>query len=159
MLLNPSPDHSGRRSQGQVLVVFAIFLIVLIGASAITIDYATWLKVRRDYQNMADAAALQGAALLTRPMDNAKRILAREAAWESLQDQLGLGPSIDPSVLRSSDTPSGAPVVDPATGYRMWVSTPPIGLSSETIAKYPGASTGADDRTIFVWVERTVTRS
>jgi hypothetical protein len=150
-----SPSHHpGRRSQGQVLVVFAIFLIVLIGASAITIDYATWLKVRRDYQNMADAAALQGAALLTRPLDNAKRILAREAAWESLQDQLDLGPAIDPSVLRSSDTPSGSPVVDPLTGYRMWVSTPPIGLSSVTSAKYPGASTGADDRTIFVWVER-----
>ncbi len=161
MLVNRPSDRSVRppdrpipRQSGQVLAIFAIFLVVLIGASAITIDYASWLKVRRDYQNVADAAALQGAALLTRPMSQAKRIDAREAAWQSLKDQLGLGLGIVPATLALSDTLSGFPVDDPATGYRMWVSTPPIGVSSVTSGKYPGASRGADDRTIFVWVER-----
>lgn len=161
MLINRSsvrsvdpPEPTVRRQSGQVLAIFAIFLVVLIGASAITIDYASWLKVRRDYQNVADAAALQGAAFLTRPMDSSKRILARQAAWQSLKDQLGLGATIVPATLAGVDTPSGVSVNDPATGYRMWVSTPPIGVSGVTSSKYPGASTGADDRTIFVWVER-----
>lgn len=154
MLVNRPSDHPGPRQSGQVLAIFAIFLIVLIGASAITIDYAAWLKVRRDYQNVADAAALQGAALLTRPIDSSKRIFARQAAWQSLKDQLSLGSSVDPATLALSDTPAGVSVDDPATGYRMWVSTPPIGASAVTSSKYPGASRGAEDRTIFVWVER-----
>lgn len=152
MPVDHSSDRCTNRQSGQILALFAIFLVVLIGASALTIDYATWLKVRRDYQNAADAAALQGAALLTRPIDPTKRELAREAAWTSLKDQLGLGPSLDPAALSASDTPAGKPVTD--AGYRLWVSTPPIGLGGTTAAKYPGDSTGDTDRTIFVWVER-----
>ena len=50
------------RSRGQVIVIFALFLLVLFGAAALTIDYGTWLKARRDYQNVADPAALAGSA-------------------------------------------------------------------------------------------------
>lgn len=157
MLVNHRPDRPVRRQSGQVIALFAIFLVVLIGASAITIDYASWLKVRRDYQNVADAAALQGAAFLNRPIDSPKRVFARRAAWQSLKDQLGLGAGFDAvalDALSASDTPAGTPVEDLATGYRMWVSTPPIGDAGVTSSKYPGASRGATDRTIFVWVER-----
>ena len=80
-----------REPKGQVLVLFALFLVVLIGATAITVDYGTWLKVRRDYQNVADAAALAGGGFLSRPIDNTKRTQARRAAWDSLNSQLGLG--------------------------------------------------------------------
>ena len=79
-----------RHIEGQTLVVFALFLVVLLGATGIAVDYGSWLKVRRDYQNVADAAVLAGSVHLVRPITPAKRIDARKAAWKSIEDQLGL---------------------------------------------------------------------
>jgi hypothetical protein len=148
-----------RGSKGQVLALFAVFLIVLIGATAITVDYGTWLKTRRDYQNVADAAVLAGGGFLSRPVDNTKRGQARHAAWDSLNAQLALGLTAvdiggaDPTDftdggLDSASTPAGAPFI--RGGYRLWVSTPPIGAST----KYPGSFTAAGARYLFAWVEK-----
>jgi Putative Flp pilus-assembly TadE/G-like len=148
----------GKRD-GQVLALFAIFLVVLIGATAVTVDYGTWLKARRDYQNIADAAVLAGGGFLSRPVNATKRGQARHAAWDSLNAQLALGLSdaviggADPTIftdggLDSSNTLAGSPVV--INGYRLWVSTPPIGSAS----RYPGIFTGNDDRYLFAWVEK-----
>ncbi|HZM72768.1 MAG TPA: pilus assembly protein TadG-related protein [Candidatus Polarisedimenticolia bacterium] len=140
-------------SKGQVLALFALFLIVLIGATAVTVDYGTWLKVRRDYQNFADAAALAGGGFLSRPItsnpSDPKRVLARRAAWDSLNAQLGLGLNNGQlNTLQASNTSAGTP--ETFGGYRLWVSTPPIGAST----KYPGVFAGSGDRYVFVWVER-----
>ena len=150
---------SNREPKGQVLALFAVFLIVLIGATAITVDYGTWLKTRRDYQNVADAAVLAGGGFLSRPIDNTKRGQARHAAWESLNAQLGLGLTAvdiggaDPNDftdggLDSSSTLAGTPFT--RNGYRLWVSTPPIDAST----KYPGSFTAAGARYLFAWVEK-----
>lgn len=137
------------RQPGQVLVLFSLFLVVLIGATAITVDFGSWLKVRRDYQNVADAAALAGGGFLSRPIDNAKRVLARRAAWDSFNAQLGLGLTVtDLNTLQASNTLAGTPLS--VGGYRLWVSTPPIGSA----AKYPGVFSGANDRYVFAWVEK-----
>jgi hypothetical protein len=137
------------RQPGQVLVLFALFLVVLIGATAITVDYGSWLKVRRDYQNVADAAALAGGGFLSRPIDATKRTQARRAAWESLNSQLALGlNSAQLTALEGSNTPEASPQV--TAGYRLWVSTPPIG----SLTKYPGLFSGLNDRYVFVWVEK-----
>jgi hypothetical protein len=137
------------REPGQVLVLFALFLVVLIGATAITVDYGSWLKVRRDYQNVADAAALAGGGFLSRPIDATKRTQARRSAWESFNSQLGLGLTTSQlNTLQGSNTPAGSPLT--AGGYRLWVSTPPI----ESAAKYPGVFSGANDRYLFTWVEK-----
>ena len=138
-----STDHR----RGQVLVIFSLFLVVLILTTALAVDYGSWLKFRRDYQNAADAAALAGSSFLTRPIDPGKRTLARQAAWTSLRDQLGLT-SVNPITAGASDTPTATPVV--SNDYRMWVSTPPVATGP---GRYPGARTAPDDRTIFVWVE------
>ena len=145
---NPS---TGQRDGGQVLALFAIFLVVLIGFAALAVDVGSWLKVRRDYQNVADAAALAGAPFLTRPVDTTKRTQARQAAWVTLESQLGITVTGNPW---NADTPASTPVTDTTGQFRMWVSSPPIGAAGATAARYPGASTGATDRTIFVWVER-----
>ena len=138
-----------RGPRGQVLALFALFLVVLIGATAVTVDYGTWLKSRRDYQNVADAAVLAGGGFLSRPIDNTKREFARRAAWDSLNAQLSLGLTNGQlNSLDSSNTPAGAPEV--FNGYRLWVSTPPIGATS----RYPGLFTGASDRYLFAWVEK-----
>ena len=121
------------RQPGQVLVLFSLFLVVLIGATAITVDFGSWLKVRRDYQNVADAAALAGGGFLSRPIDNSKRVLARRAAWDSFNAQLGLGLSAAQlTTLEGANTPAGSPLS--AGGYRLWVSTPPIDTFTNSTA-------------------------
>ena len=127
--------------RGQTIAIFAIFLVVLLGSTALAVDYGTWLKVRRDYQNVADAAALAGSALLTRPIDGTKQAQARTAAWKSVEDQLGI--SLDEATLGGSNgTTTNA-------GWRIWVSTPPVGGPNG----YPGVYTGSN-RVVYVWLER-----
>ncbi len=140
---NTSPD--ARSERGQTLVIFALFLVVLLGSTALAVDYGTWLKVRRDYQNVADAAVLAGSVSLTRPVTDIKEFAARKAAWKSIEDQLGL--SIDEAALAADDTLIGGAVL--ASGYRMWVSTPPLGAAAAYTGNYAG-----NTRVLFAWVEK-----
>jgi len=134
------------RAGGQVLVIFALFLVVLLGAAALTIDYGNWLKARRDYQNYADAAVLAGAGFLTRPLNDPcvgskpKHQCAREAAWASLEKQLGL--TLDEVTLGTLDR-----VDEPVGPYLLTVTSP----ASAAGAKYPGAATG--EGTVFAFVQ------
>ena len=57
------PLALARHQQGQALVLYALFLLVLLGASALAIDYANWLLIDRRLQNVADHASLAGAAM------------------------------------------------------------------------------------------------
>jgi len=50
---------------GQVLVIFALLIVVLLGATAFTVDFGRQLAERRHIQNAADAAALAGCRSLT----------------------------------------------------------------------------------------------
>ena len=83
-------------SRGQVLVLFVLFLLVLLGVSAVGIDYATWLLTDRNLQNTADHAALAGASefqdrTTATNCSGTKCVDARAQAWSSLNDELGLG--------------------------------------------------------------------
>jgi hypothetical protein len=53
-----------RRSRGQVMVMFALFLTVLISFIALSIDVGYLLAERRSVQNAADAAAMAGGRLI-----------------------------------------------------------------------------------------------
>src|SRR5689334_16709151 len=85
-----------RREPGQVLVLFALILVVLLLVSALAVDYGGWLVARRNYQNVADAASLAGAQQLSRPFGatcasgGSKNFCARVAAWDSLKAALNL---------------------------------------------------------------------
>ena len=136
------------RQGGQILILFSLFLVVLIGFAAVAVDLGSYLKVRRDYQNAADAAALAGAPFMLEPTPD--RPNARQAAWVSLQSQLGI---TVPGTPWTGDTPAAAPVLDTTRTFRMWVSTPPIGEAGVTAAKYPGSRTAPADKSVFVWVE------
>src|SRR4051812_21218552 len=96
------------KQQGQGLVLFALFLVVLLAVTGVAVDYGTWLKSRRDYQNVADAAVLAGGAFLSRPIDATKRDNARRAAWESINKQLSLGlNSTQLTTLQATNTAAG----------------------------------------------------
>ncbi len=129
---------------GQILVLFAIFLVVLIGFAAIAVDLGSYLKVRRDYQNAADAAALAGSPFLVGSTPD--RQTARHAAWDSLMSQLNI---TIPGSPWTTDTAAATPVTDTSGTFSMWVSTPPINAGT----KYPGSSTGSSDKSIFVYVQ------
>lgn len=61
---------------GQSLVMTVVFLVVLVGAVALTIDFGAWYRQQRQAQATADAAALAGAQAL--PMNPSQAIALTE---------------------------------------------------------------------------------
>ncbi|HEU0236387.1 MAG TPA: pilus assembly protein TadG-related protein, partial [Candidatus Limnocylindrales bacterium] len=136
-----------RYERGQVLAIGALFLVVLLGFTALAVDYGTYLLARRQYQNIADAASLAGSVHMTRPITNQDRADARTAAWESLRRQMGLtfAPSGNPP---TGDTGQGAPYQE--NGWSIWVDVPPSAAGSD----YPGSTSISGSTSVFVRVER-----
>jgi hypothetical protein len=129
--------------KGQVLVLFALMLVVLLLVSALAVDYGGWLVARRGYQNYADAAALAGAHQLTRPLTVdvsnpgcvdfvAKNDCAEEAAWESLAEQLDL--TLSASALAAGPATTGVVFGD----YTIWVASPPSAAGSAFLGRVSG---------------------
>lgn len=58
------PGHVGEGEKGQILIVFAIFLVSMLIAMALLFDGAQALVLKRQLQNASDSAALAGANLL-----------------------------------------------------------------------------------------------
>lgn len=133
--------------RGQTIVIFTVFLVVLLASAALAVDYGSLLKVRRDYQNVVDAATLAGSVFLNRPVTAAKQVDAREAAWKSLEDQLGL--TLDEATLAAADRAAASPYQD-ASGFKLWVSTPPLGFNAAYNGNYSG-----NNRVLFVAVEKS----
>ncbi|MEX2184036.1 MAG: TadE/TadG family type IV pilus assembly protein [Chloroflexota bacterium] len=81
-----------KHQNGQVLVIFALGLLVLLGSAALTVDYGFWLQEKRGLQNAVDAAAQAGVSeLVQRPITPAKQGAAAVHAMTYLDDQLGMG--------------------------------------------------------------------
>jgi hypothetical protein len=83
-----SDDRGGR---GQVLVIFALSVVVFLGVAALVVDFGSWLQDRRTLQNAADAAALVGVNQLRPPIGTTQEVEAVQAAIGELNRQLGLG--------------------------------------------------------------------
>lgn len=77
-------------SRGQVLVLFALGLVALLGAAGIAFDGGRFLMERRSLQNAADAAALAAANSLIRGGTNAD---AESEARAILAQNLANGPN------------------------------------------------------------------
>jgi Flp pilus assembly protein TadG len=71
------PD--GRRDRGQVLVLFALSIIVLFSFAGLAFDVGRFYSEKRFLQNAADAAALAAANALTRGATNAEAITEARA--------------------------------------------------------------------------------
>lgn len=139
--------------RGQVLVLFTLFLLVLLGISALAIDYASWLLTDRALQNYSDHAALAGASAFDDRTSQGscasgtgteQCLTARAQAWNSLNNELDLG--LSPTMiaclstqggnggnsLEAGDSDSSRANVGGCTseaavdfGHTIWVSTPP----------------------------------
>src|SRR5829696_3827888 len=106
------------KDRGQALVLFVLFLLVLLGVSALAVDYANWLLIDRHLQNTSDHASLAGASVFRGSIGatNCKQEsgnlscqqAARTLAWTSLNDELDLGLSgTDIGSLVVRDSPAG----------------------------------------------------
>ena len=84
--------HESRQG-GQILPLFALFLVVLLGFAAVAIDVSGALSAKRFYRSAADAASLAGAQDLqqgiTRKVTDAERTKARTDAMNRLVSLLG----------------------------------------------------------------------
>ena len=171
--------RGGTPAPGQSLVLFALFLTVLLGVSALGIDYATWLLTDRRLQNLADSAAVAGASEFGDRIAQgtcaggsgaAKCDAARLQAWTSLNQALGLGMSgATVACLSAADSPapgetdSARALGSPGCGgedlvsfeHRIWVATPPPSTS-----EYTGPGVGGryalNYGVVFVRVDRAV---
>ena len=76
-----------RSDRGQVLVIVALGLVVLLAAAAFTIDLGRRAAEERYLQNAADAAALAGCrALIAGESDSAAAQAARQVAMINLEN-------------------------------------------------------------------------
>jgi hypothetical protein len=56
--------HPKRNQSGQALVLTVVFLVSMLGMSALVLDVGSWYRAKRNLQATADAAALAGAQAL-----------------------------------------------------------------------------------------------
>lgn len=156
-----------REGTGQVLVLFVLILVALLGLSALAVDYGVWLLKDREFQNAADSAALAGAAEFNVPPADRSCINgtapmcanARTRAWASLKDSLDLCAGLDPAAcdtqLATYTTRDTPPAGDPINGWTLWVDTPPGGAGSSYTTQL-GGRYAANMAAVFVRVDRTV---
>lgn len=90
--------------RGQILPIFALSAVVIVGIIALGIDYGFLADQHRNLQAVADAAAEAGAEQLSIAPTQAERTAARQAAFIYLRDNLQLG------VTTASATCAGVPI-------------------------------------------------
>jgi Flp pilus assembly protein TadG len=94
-----------RNESGQAVLLTVLFLVVLIGAAALTTDVGAWYRQQRQAQATADAAALAGAQVL--PSDTVQaQVLADQYATSN-----GGGVPAGGITLRSDFEPNDTVVV------------------------------------------------
>lgn len=91
-----------RSDRGQVLVIVALGLVVLLGAAAFTIDLGRRAAEERYLQNAADAAALAGCKAL---IDGASQSAAKQAADTVARANLTASPSGSDFILPAVSDP------------------------------------------------------
>jgi hypothetical protein len=79
-------------ASGQVLVIVALSLVVLLLIAGLVVDYGVWLVAERGMRNAADGAAQAGVSeLVQKPITAAKQANAATHAMDYLNRQLSLG--------------------------------------------------------------------
>jgi Flp pilus assembly protein TadG len=124
------PSISGPRSRtGQILPLFALFLIALLAVAALAIDVSRAYAERRMDREIADASALAGAQDLqtnTRAITTTNQTQARADAYAVVAARLGGGSmTADPCNGNVSDFSLDVDdCVVPGTAYRVSIKTP-----------------------------------
>jgi hypothetical protein len=110
--------------RGQVLPLFALFLVVLLAFAALAVDVSGAYSARRFYRSVADAASLAGAQDLqqagSRAVSAADRIRARQDAMTHVTRELGIAGALpSPSCDTSADVDVTDACVLPGTDFHV----------------------------------------
>jgi hypothetical protein len=125
---------NAKDSRGQAAVLTVLFLTVLLGATAMSLDVGSWFKAKRQLQATADAAALAGAQGLPQGTDAATALAIQYAADNGgALDASGISFSSD---LSTDDTIS-VQMSAPAPGFFSKL----FGLNSVTVGAHAAART------------------
>jgi hypothetical protein len=128
-----------RNQQGQVLPLFALFLIALLGFAALAIDVSGALAARRFYRSAADGASLAGAQDLqvpgSRTVTPTERAKARQHAMEELVSELGISGALPGACTNyASDIPDSCLL--PGTQFHVSIkagtATGPTAIACQT---------------------------
>jgi len=130
-------EPNSRGAQGQVLPLFALFLIVLMGFAALAIDVSSVLSARRYYRSVADGASLAGAQDMqvpgSRTITGTERTYARQHAMEAVVAQLGIpgGFAGLPANCRNTAADITDACVLTGTNYHVSVKADPTGIACQ----------------------------
>jgi hypothetical protein len=112
-----------RGERGQILPLFALFLVVLIGFAALAIDVSGAYSARRFYRSVADGASLAGAQDLqqtgSRAVAAADRIRARQHAMQHVVTELGITGTLPAACATAADVDVTDACVLPNTNYHL----------------------------------------
>ena len=99
------PAHRGER--GQILIMFALAIFVIVGVIGLVLDGGAAYAQRRAEQGVADLAAMAGAtAFLNTPGDAATKNAAADAAARSIATQNGYTHGVNGAVGRRRASPT-----------------------------------------------------
>jgi len=104
------PD--GRRDRGQILILFALSIVVLFSFAGLAFDIGRFYSEKRFLQNAADAAALAAANALVRGSTDADAILEAKAILTRnyLSDPTGKAAALPPDIPEYTSGHAGDPV-------------------------------------------------
>ncbi len=107
-----SPDPKRARSRGQVLVIFAGSVILLMAMAAVVVDVSWYWVNSLRVQRAADAAALAGAVMLPDRKSDAFQLARNEAQRNGYLDGVGsvVIPSVEPGNPRLLNVEIQAPI-------------------------------------------------
>src|SRR6266513_3112349 len=112
-----------RAERGQVLPLFALFLVVLIGFAALAIDVSGAYSARRFYRSVADGASLAGAQDLqqtgSRAVAAADRIRARQHAMQHVVTELGIAGALPLACATAADADVTDACILPGTTFHV----------------------------------------
>jgi hypothetical protein len=118
--------HLKRRNRGQILVLFALALVVLIGLAALGVDVGYMYSVRHELQRCADAGALAGASYFrdtgywsSTPGDPKMAVAEARARTFATKDKVITSPLDNTEVFVSFSSPP----IKPPENYKIYVGT------------------------------------
>lgn len=147
MMRGPNVHAEPRRERGQVLVVFAIALLVILGVVGLAVDGGSTFAQRRNQQGAADLAALAAANdyLINGNSSAATttgRTIAADNAFADGVNGTSVGVTIDTSngiqITVDIDSPHHNSIVG-VVGMPIWM----VSTQAEALAGFPDTAYGA----------------
>ena len=119
-----------RNRKGAFVVMFGIMFMSLMGAAAISMDFARIWAMRNELQTSADAAALAGAVQIGRvPNNTDPEVDAAARALAAANPAMGAAVNVDDVILGNwTDTPPNGvwtPLCRVSGGVCVNIGTPP----------------------------------